>query len=84
MDIVWVTTAPNPKASCIGYDAGQRGWKQHAVRATPDETFDAIKRRPALCGLSPRRGWGFDMFIEDKCSRCLAKMQLISEKRGTQ
>lgn len=69
----WLTTSPNPRSrrsSITHPDAGQRGWRVHAVEARPDETFEAVKGRPALCGLRPRHGWGMDAFIVDKCERC--------------
>lgn len=73
----WYTTAPHPwkKAHRHGADQGQIGWKLHAVvlkheREDCDEGF----RPQALCGLTPRHGWGVDLFIEDECSRCVAAM----------
>ena len=73
MTTQWLTTAPNPRSPATGYDAGQRGWKLHAVTAEDHETTVGIKRRAAACGLRPRHGWGLDMFIEDKCERCRRK-----------
>lgn len=68
----WVTTSPNPRRPATGHDAGQRGWKLHAVRAHEDARFSDIRARPAACGLVPRHGWGMDAFIEDRCERCVA------------
>ena len=74
MKIQWLTTAPNPRSSAMEYDAGQRGWRLHAVNADDSETFLSIGSRAAACGLRPAHGWSRDMFIEDKCQRCMAKM----------
>lgn len=71
--IHWLTTAPNPKSSPRGFNAGQRGWKLHAVEAPVDAKFSEIKRSAALCGLKPSHGWGLDLVIEDKCLRCEKK-----------
>jgi len=70
----WVTTSPNPRNRSTGHDAGQRGWKLHAVPMKEDEPYANYKRRAALCGLSPRHGWSVDLFIEDKCVRCQSAM----------
>ncbi len=74
MTIQWITTAPNPRTRATGYDAGQRGWKLHAVEASDDASLKDIRFEKAACGLSPAHGWGFDLFITDKCSRCLQKI----------
>lgn len=66
----WLTTAPNPRSRATGFDAGQRGWKTHAVVCT-SESFEAIKNAKAACGLAPAHGWSVDLFIEDKCARCV-------------
>lgn len=66
----WLTTAPNPRSSATGVDAGQRGWVRHAVMCQPDATLDDVRRTRALCGLRPRHGWGSDLFIETRCKRC--------------
>lgn len=71
--VLWLTTAPNPRSPATGYDAGQRGWKRHAVRANESETFRQLGFRQALCGLVPAHGWGLDMYVEDLCKRCEAK-----------
>lgn len=54
----------------MGADAGQRGWRVHAVQAEDTETFDQIRHRRALCGLRARYGWTMDLFIVDHCTRC--------------
>lgn len=72
----WLTTAPNPHVPGYGPDAGQRGWKLHAVDH-PGETFAEMRRLPALCGLRPAHGWSLDLFIQDKCTRCVAKAAKI-------
>lgn len=66
----WLTTAPNPRSSATGVDAGQRGWKLHCVMATETETFASLRWRRAACGLMPNHGWSLDLFIQDKCDRC--------------
>jgi hypothetical protein len=69
--VQWLTTAPNPRSSTKGFDAGQRGWRMHAVRADDQETLDSVSGRPALCGLVPSHGWSVDLFIDQKCKRCV-------------
>lgn len=69
----WLTTAPHPdprKWKTAEVDAGQRGWRTHAVLAADDETLNQLGRRRALCGLTPAHGWCVDLFIEKKCERC--------------
>lgn len=73
--IQWLTTAPNPRSPATGHDAGQRGWRLHAVWASEQDSFVILGRRRAICGLVPGHGWSLDMFIEDKCQRCLAKVE---------
>ena len=70
----WATTSPNPRHPGTGHDAGQKGWRLHAVQMECGEDYSAYKRRPALCGTWPRHGWGLDLFIEEKCIRCKAAM----------
>lgn len=65
----WLTTAPNPRSPATGYDAGQRGWKLHAVELI-NNSFKQSRYQQSLCGLLPAHGWSLDMFIEDKCTRC--------------
>jgi len=71
--IHWLTTQPNPRSSATGVDAGQRGWRLHAVE-TERENFTDIKHLSAICGVRPKFGWGLDMFIEDHCSKCEARL----------
>lgn len=66
----WLTTAPNPRTPATGVNAGQRGWRQHAV-TTGWDNFKQIRFVAAECGMTPSHGWGLDGFIEDKCERCL-------------
>lgn len=75
LPIQWLTTAPNPRARRCGADDGQRGWRQHAVRADPKATFASIANEPALCGLTPAHGWSIDLFAESmqRCARCHKK-----------
>lgn len=70
----WLTTAPNPRTPATGHDAGQRGWKLHAVD-TDSDSFKEIRYARSLCGLQPRHGWSLDMFIEDRCTRCEKKVK---------
>lgn len=69
---LWLNTQPNPHVHGRGYDHGQRGWRFHAVKGKPEETFDDVRWRRALCGLLPRHGWHIDMYMneEDRCERC--------------
>lgn len=81
--IEWLTTAPNPRVPAYGFDAGQRGWKLHAVEMGNDTisykvTFADVKWTRALCGLLPSHGWGLDLFIEDKCERCAKAASRLS------
>lgn len=66
----WFVTSPNPRSPTTGYDAGQRGWRLHAVLLNGGEPSKGVERRPALCGLRPRHGWGADLFIDTECGRC--------------
>lgn len=70
----WMVTAPNPRHPGTGVDAGQRGWRLHAITLKRGEAYEDWKRRPALCGTWPRHGWGGDLFIEDECERCQKAM----------
>lgn len=73
----WLTTAPHPnpaKRRTCEVDAGQRGWKTHAVMASDSETLEDIGHRRSMCGLKPAHGWGVDLFIEARCERCEAMM----------
>ena len=70
--IQWLTTAPNPHVRGYGADDGQRGWRQHAVRATDNESIKAVSLRSAACGLLPAHGWGLDLVADvmPRCVRC--------------
>jgi ubiquinone biosynthesis protein COQ9 len=70
----WLTTAPNPRTSATGVDAGQRGWRLHAIK-TENENFSEIRFVRAACGLLPSHGWSLDIFIEDKCTRCARALE---------
>lgn len=71
MTAEWFTTMPNPRTSATGHDAGQRGWKLHAVELHGGErTFGEIRRCKAACGLVPAHGWSLDLFIDARCERC--------------
>jgi hypothetical protein len=76
--IHWLTTAPNPRSPATGFDAGQRGWRVHAVEAHENFKFSELNatRHPALCGVVPAHGWGMDLFIERRCARCERKLGL--------
>lgn len=69
----WLTTAPNPRAPIKGYDAGQRGWRLHAVRSDIPPSAGVF----SACGLLPRHGWALDLFIEEKCERCLRALDRL-------
>lgn len=77
MTIQWFTTAPNPRSPATGFDAGQRGWRLHAVE-TDHDNFAVVKRLTAMCGLRPAHGWGLDLFIDKKCANCL---KIISRRK---
>ena len=75
----WLTTEPNPRPPggrwhTHGMDQGQVGWRLHSVEAADSDSFEAIRSRPAACGLVPVHGWGMDFFIEDECKRCVAAL----------
>ena len=82
----WLTTSPNPRSPMTGYDAGQRGWRLHAVEWTQadnayhERTGFTRSRKAALCGLQPAHGWGLDLFIEDECIRCRKAMDRINHQ----
>jgi hypothetical protein len=74
MRVEWLTTAPNPRSPATGVDAGQRGCALHAVETTGRERLSKLRGRRAACGLLPRHGWGLDMFVDDRCKRCVAAL----------
>lgn len=69
--ILYTVTGANPRSPATGWDAGQRGWRLHAIEVKDGEAQSAYHKRPSLCGLSPSHGWGFDMFIDTHCTRCM-------------
>lgn len=74
MLVTWLTT--NDKN---GGGPWQSGWKEHAIPLEDGENEkhtspSALGKRRALCGLRPRHGWGVDLFIDEKCSRCVARL----------
>jgi hypothetical protein len=73
MPIQWLTTMPNPRVVSHTADDGQRGWRTHAVEAEGTDSLASLRHKAALCGLRPAHGWGLDLFIERKCTRCLRK-----------
>ena len=81
--IWWLTTAPNPRSPATGFDAGRRGWKQHAVEAPSEASFKDVRLIPAACGLLPAHGWDLDLHSEqmDKCIRCLMRQESKKEDR---
>lgn len=70
----WLTTAQNP-ATVKSLSSEPTGWRLHYVQEGEFvyEKMDGTKidKSPAACGLTPRHGWDADMFIEQKCKRCL-------------
>ena len=70
MAIHWLITAPNPRSPATGFDAGQRGWRLHAVEGPEGAKFSDVRHTEALCGLYPRHGWSLDLFIDQRCKRC--------------
>lgn len=72
--IHWLTTSPDPHSRRTGYDAGQRGWRLHAVEGPAGATFADVGREPAACGLRPAHGWGLDLYIDEPCKRCVASV----------
>ena len=66
----WLTTQSHPRLIHSGAPSSISGWKTHAVKSTPAETFTDMRWRRAACGLLPAHGWGMDLFIEQRCKRC--------------
>lgn len=81
MGYVWVTTAPNPATPATGFDAGQKGWRLHAVPGFESETFEQISGRRSACGVLPSHGWSLDLFIEEKCARCVRRLLRLKAGR---
>lgn len=65
----WLTTVPNPRVRGFGADAGQRGWKLHAVLCAVGWKLPG-RYENAVCGMRPGHGWGLDLFIDNECKRC--------------
>lgn len=70
--ILWRSTSPNPRVISNSADAGQRGWRLHAIEARDGEKHVDYNKRIALCGLRPSHGWGVDLFIDRNCAKCAA------------
>lgn len=77
-DYQWLTTALNPRTPL----SEPRGWRLHAVKVPKEGKFSAIRFTAALCGLTPRHGWGSDLFIEDACERCNAAMERLEKQNS--
>lgn len=67
MKFEWVSTEPNPRTGGMNASGG---WKLHAVNVDDDAPYLGIGPRAAACGTRPAHGWGVDLFIKDKCTRC--------------
>lgn len=67
--VAWVTTLPGERS----FSPDPIGWKRHAVPSSISYMVDAR----AYCGLTPKFGWGVDLFIEDNCERCEAALEKI-------
>lgn len=81
--ITWLTTSPNPRSPATGYDAGQRGWRLHAIPVDSEEqNFKEIRFNQALCGLSAAHGWNLDMFIDTPCARCLKIVEKQNDEQA--
>lgn len=76
----WLTTAPDPHTRDRSYDAGQKGWRTHAVEAEDSDKFSSISQKRSACGILPAHGWSLDLFVEKKCARCLRKLGLACPK----
>lgn len=80
--IHWMTTLPNPNVPPSGYENfGQRGWRLHAVEAPANALASEVREQAASCGLVPAHGWGLDLFIEDRCKRCV-RAQRVAPTAG--
>jgi hypothetical protein len=74
--VQWLTTKPSGRSHTHSADDGVTGWRLHAVEATKDALLSELKRKSAVCGLRPRTGWGLDLFIDARCTRCEKKLGL--------
>lgn len=85
-DFQWLTTRPNPysPAHTCTEDAGQVGWRLHAVPGSSTETLHDFRGRRALCGLVAKHGWALDLFIEDnqQCQKCIRALSKIARKES--
>lgn len=75
MTVEWIMTRDGPRAR-VGF-MGRVGWRRHAVKCSPTDSYDALKGKRALCGLLPRYGWDDDLYIpenEAHCERCTAAL----------
>lgn len=75
-----VTTAPNPRSSQMGFDAGQRGWRLHMVQGVETDNFSDLPRK-ALCGVRAAHGWSLDLFIDQECERCTKAFARLQDRR---
>lgn len=76
----WMTTGANPKRD-YGPDQGQMGWRLHAVVVTKEQLagkLHDIRHARAMCGIQPAHGWGMDLFIDEPCKRCTAKLAKVN------
>lgn len=76
--IHWLTTNPSGGAHTVECDEGRTGWKLHAVEASEDATLHDVRHTRSACGARAEHGWGLDLFIVNKCKRCLRAL----EKKG--
>jgi hypothetical protein len=72
--ITWLSTnAVNP-------GPWQSGWKEHAVEVPSEKVSPkSLGKKRAICGLRPAHGWAVDLFIDEKCKRCLARLGMEAE-----
>ena len=54
----------------IGLEASRRGCHRE----------DHTRRGPSACGVRPWRGWSVDLFVENKCARCMRKLGIDCKK----
>ena len=67
----WLTTGATTK------HGEPRGWKLHAVEATPSTSIKAVAWTRSACGHIAK--WGGDLFIEKKCAQCLRALGLACQ-----
>lgn len=70
--IDWFSTLPSPRGLTVqSADAGQKGWRLHAVvLESKGTTLGEIRLAKSACGITPEYGWTLDLFIEKRCARC--------------